>query len=163
MHGHGIGPHRACSHSCRRLGKSSPARTCCKNLSTRKVHLAFLDRHFYLDRGNQFIQLIFYRLLLAPYPLRIRANRIVFSAGQLFQIAAILLAPVVIRKFGEAGGIAAMQVATALMLALLALGPIQIASVAYIGYVSFQYMSEPGLFSLLMNRVSPGEQRAPRA
>ena len=64
----------------------------------------------------------------------------VFSAGQLFQIAAILLAPVVIRKFGEAGGIAAMQVATALMLALLALGPTQIASVAYIGYVSFQYM-----------------------
>jgi predicted MFS family arabinose efflux permease len=32
------------------------------------------------------------------------------------------------------------------------------AAAVYIGYMSFQYMSEPGIFNLLMNRVAPGER-----
>ena len=52
-----------------------------------------------------------------------------------------------------------MQLATALALALLA--PTQVtvvATVLYTSYMSFQYMSEPGIYSSLMNRVLPGQR-----
>jgi hypothetical protein len=53
-----------------------------------------------------------------------------------------------------------MQVATALSLAALALWTgATTASFAYGSYVVFQYMSEPGVFALLMNSV-PLAQRA---
>ncbi len=83
-----------------------------------------------------------------------------FSIVHLVQALAMLAAPVAIRHLGLARGISIMQLGTALSLGGLALcsGWTQ-ASFAYGGYMVFQYMSEPGLFALLMNSV-PVAQRA---
>jgi predicted MFS family arabinose efflux permease len=84
----------------------------------------------------------------------------IFSAGQLAQVAAILAAPIVLRRLGVIGGIAAMEIAAAVSLALLATAPAGLAAaLAYAAYMGFQYMSEPGTFSLLMSRV-PDRQRS---
>jgi predicted MFS family arabinose efflux permease len=82
-----------------------------------------------------------------------------FSAGQLAQVAAILLAPVVLRRFGLIRGIAGMQIAAGLALGSLAGSSAAAhAALSYTAYVAFQFMSEPGTFSLLMNKVAPGER-----
>jgi len=84
---------------------------------------------------------------------------VVFSISQAGQVAAVLLAPLALRKLGMVRGVAAMQFATALALMSLASGPAALAATAlYAGYASLQYMSEPGIYSLLMNRVAPGER-----
>jgi MFS family permease len=83
----------------------------------------------------------------------------VFSFAQAAQVIAILSAPLLLRRLGLTRGVAVMQLATALALALLA--PTQVAfvaSVLYTSYMSFQYMSEPGIYSSLMNRVLPGQR-----
>jgi len=83
----------------------------------------------------------------------------VFSVGQLSQVLAILVAPVVYRRFGLVAGIVYMQLATALTLAGLAIVPAASAAAAvYVGFMSFQWMSEPGMYSLLMNHVLPSER-----
>jgi len=52
-----------------------------------------------------------------------------------------------------------MQFGTACALAALAFSHSgAVAAVWYAGYMSLQYMSEPGLFSMLMERVRPGER-----
>ena len=88
---------------------------------------------------------------------------LVFSISQAGQVAAVLLAPWVLRKLGLVRGVAAMQLASAGVLAVLAAlssGPAALTAAAlYAGYSSFQYMSEPGTYSLLMNRV-PAEQHS---
>jgi MFS family permease len=83
----------------------------------------------------------------------------VFSSAQLAQVAAILCAPFFFRKFGTARAICGMELATAFgMLALaMAAGPMW-GAVAYTGYMTFQYMSEPGMFTFLMDRAAPGER-----
>jgi len=84
---------------------------------------------------------------------------LVFSYSQLTQVVVLLLAPAVIRKLGAVRGVASMQIATAAMLGLLALGLTgTAAALLYTAYMSFQYMSEPGLFSMLMGRVSASER-----
>ncbi len=84
---------------------------------------------------------------------------LVYSVAQLAQVLAVLAAPLVLRRAGEVRGIAAMQLTAALALVLLAAAPLPgIAALAYAGYVSFQYMSEPGVFKMLMNRVAAGER-----
>jgi MFS family permease len=85
---------------------------------------------------------------------------LVFSYSQIAQVFVILLAPAVLRWLGQVRGIAFMQVATAAMLGLLGLGFAGTtgAALLYVGYMSFQYMSEPGLFSMLMSRVKPAER-----
>jgi len=83
----------------------------------------------------------------------------VFSISQAAQVIAILSAPLLLRRLGLTRGVAVMQLATALVLALLA--PTQVALVAavlYTSYSSFQYMSEPGIYSSLMNRVRENER-----
>jgi MFS family permease len=83
----------------------------------------------------------------------------VFSASQLAQVAAVLLSPLVLRKFGTVRGIMGMQIATGFALAALARGPTGWAAAsAYAAYTSFQYMSEPGIFSLLTSGVRTEEQ-----
>jgi predicted MFS family arabinose efflux permease len=78
----------------------------------------------------------------------------VFSAAQLVQVAALLLAPAIIRRLGLLGGIVAMMAATALGLGALASQPPGSAAVtAYMAYMAFQWMSEPGLNTLLMNHI----------
>lgn len=83
-----------------------------------------------------------------------------FSGVHLAQAFAMLAAPVALSRLGLARGISALQFATALSLAALAIvTQSSAASLAYGAYVAFQYMSEPGVFALLMNSV-PSAQRA---
>jgi predicted MFS family arabinose efflux permease len=83
----------------------------------------------------------------------------VFSISQIMQVAAVLLAPLVFRRFGLVTGIIYMQVATAAALASLGLfhGLIE-ASFLYVGYTAFQWMSEPGMYSLLMDKLPPADR-----
>ncbi|HEX5226537.1 MAG TPA: MFS transporter [Bryobacteraceae bacterium] len=88
----------------------------------------------------------------------------VFSSSQLAQVLVILCAPFVFRRFGIVRGIWGMELATALAMAGLALagGPL-IAAAAYTAYMAFQYMSEPGMFTLLMDSVKDGERNSASA
>ncbi|MFL6353288.1 MAG: MFS transporter [Bryobacteraceae bacterium] len=84
---------------------------------------------------------------------------LIYSYSQLAQVVGVLLAPLVIKKIGAVRGVSSMQAATAVMLGLLALGLTgPVAAVLYTAYMAFQYMSEPGLLSMLMNRVKPSER-----
>jgi len=83
----------------------------------------------------------------------------IFSYSHVAQTLALLSASALLRKLGDVKGIAWCQAATGAALALLAFsssGPA--AAAVYIGYMSLQYMSGPGLFHLLMSRVAPGER-----
>jgi predicted MFS family arabinose efflux permease len=83
-----------------------------------------------------------------------------FSSVHLAQALAMLAAPIAMNRLGLARGISTMQFLTALSLAGLAIWTESaVASFAYCSYVVFQYMSEPGVFALLMNSV-PVAQRA---
>jgi MFS family permease len=82
-----------------------------------------------------------------------------FSAGQAVQVAALLIAPWLLRRFGTIPGLSLMQGTTALALASLASGVSGwIAAAVYTIYVASQYMTEPAIYSLLMERVSPEER-----
>jgi len=88
----------------------------------------------------------------------------VFSWSQAAQVGAVLLAPMAFRKFGVTRGIAGMEFATAVTLLALAAvtGPLS-AAVAYCAFMAVQYMSEPGMFTLLMDRVPIGERNSASA
>jgi predicted MFS family arabinose efflux permease len=92
--------------------------------------------------------------------LRMPAQRIgmVFSGSQLSQVLAMLVAPTIFRRFGLVNGIVYTQVATALALGCLAVGPAPSAAIVYACYTAFEWMNEPGMYSLLMNQVKPAEQ-----
>ena len=82
-----------------------------------------------------------------------------FSGGQLAQLFAMGLAPLLYRRFGLVAGISGAMVLTAVSLGGLAASDAVIAgALAYCFYMAFQWMSEPGLYSLLMNNVRPEEQ-----
>jgi MFS family permease len=83
----------------------------------------------------------------------------VFSVSQLAQVLAILAAPVIFRKFGLVSGIMYTQMAAALALGCLSAVPqVLSASTIFVGYTAFQWMSEPGMFTLLMNQVAASER-----
>jgi hypothetical protein len=93
--------------------------------------------------------------------LRMSVQRIgaLFSYSHVAQALALLSASVILKKLGDIRGIASCQLATGAALALLAFSSTGAGAAAiYIGYMSLQYMSEPGIFHLLMNRVAPGER-----
>jgi predicted MFS family arabinose efflux permease len=93
--------------------------------------------------------------------LRFPVERIgtIFSGSQLAQGATVLLAPLVFRRAGLVPGIVWMMAAAALGLAGLAAQPSGAAApLAYVAYMSFQWMSEPGLNTLLMNQVDERER-----
>jgi predicted MFS family arabinose efflux permease len=74
-------------------------------------------------------------------------------------VFAVLCAPLVIRRFGLVSGIVWMMAATALGLGWLAARvPGAAAVLGYGVYMAFQWMSEPGLNSLLMNEVNERER-----
>ena len=84
---------------------------------------------------------------------------VIFSAAQVVQVFAVLCAPLVIRRFGLVNGIVWMMAATALGLSSLAAQlPGVLAVLGYAAYMAFQWMSEPGLNTLLMNQVSERER-----
>jgi MFS family permease len=83
----------------------------------------------------------------------------IFSASQFSQVVAILLAPLIFRKCGLITGIMYMQIATAFALCGLSIAPgAASAALVYVGFMAFQWMSEPGMYSLLMNEVTPAER-----
>jgi len=93
--------------------------------------------------------------------LHFRVSEIGFvaAAGQGVQVAAILCAPLVLNRFGVIAGVMSMQMATGLALALLSSGSTGwVAAALYAFYMGFQYMSEPGTYSLLMDEVAPHER-----
>ncbi|HEV8306789.1 MAG TPA: MFS transporter [Methylomirabilota bacterium] len=84
---------------------------------------------------------------------------LVFSAGQLAQVGAILLAPVIVRRLGQVRGIMVIEIFTGLSLAFLAAGPVGlVAAMGYAGYLAFQWMDEPVMESLLMTQVAPAQR-----
>lgn len=83
----------------------------------------------------------------------------VFAVAQLTQVLAILVAPLVFRQFGLIAGVAYTQCACGLCLFWLALGGNGLVSaVAYAGYSAFDWMSDPGMYTLLMTKVHEGER-----
>jgi MFS family permease len=79
-----------------------------------------------------------------------------FSYAQLSQVVAIMVSPIVFRKFGMVEGIAYIQIAAAITLGILATcSRAPLASVIYVGYMALHWMTEPGMMLLLMNRVAP--------
>ena len=88
----------------------------------------------------------------------------IFSVSQGVQFAALLCAPLLFRRAGVSAGIMLTQVATAAALGLLALArtPMQ-ASWIYWAYMAAQYMNEPGIYSLLMDRVPASEHNGASA
>lgn len=89
----------------------------------------------------------------------VKSIGLVFSLSQAVQLAALLSAPAILRRLGTVNGIACMQAGMAASLALLALNPsAAMAAAAYAAYMSFQCMSEPGTFTLLMSRVEERER-----
>lgn len=82
----------------------------------------------------------------------------VFSTGQLLQVLTMLSGPLLIRRMGEKRFIFVTSVMTALILLALATGPSWASIWIYLTYLSCQYMGEPSLFALLMNRVTEQER-----
>jgi MFS family permease len=82
-----------------------------------------------------------------------------FSAAHVAQAGAVLMAPVVLRRFGLTRGVSGMQFATAMALIGLSLagGPAT-AGLAFAAYTMSQYMTEPGMFTFLMDTASPDER-----
>jgi MFS family permease len=102
----------------------------------------------------------FFNVYFAQH-LRLPVERIgtIFSFSHLAQVVAILSAPLLLRRVAAIKGISSAQLATALMLAFLAFTTTPAAAaVTYVAYMAFQYMTEPCLFTVLMDRVAPAER-----
>ena len=83
----------------------------------------------------------------------------VLSISSLCQVLGVLAAPLLFRRFGLVPAMAGAQVLIAVLLAGLAGTSAAVpASILYVAYTGLLWMSEPGLFTLLMSRVSPAEQ-----
>ncbi|HYL75281.1 MAG TPA: MFS transporter [Bryobacteraceae bacterium] len=106
---------------------------------------------------NPFFNVFFVRRIQLP----VEKLGYVFSGSQIAQVLAILATPLIFRKFGLTRSIAGMQLGTAFaLLALAAAGGPWWAAGAYAGYMMSQYMSEPGMFTLLMESVRVGERNS---
>ena len=83
----------------------------------------------------------------------------VFSVSQIAQFVAVLCAPLLIRRMGTIKAVISTQLATALCLVLIGLSrsPMQ-AIVCFILFCGFQFMSGPGIYCLLMDRIPDYER-----
>ena len=89
----------------------------------------------------------------------LRSIGTVFSVSQSAQVVAVLAVPFLFKRFGLIYGIVVTQLAACFCLCLLAIvGSPLTAAAIYVGLTAFQWMNEPGLYSLLMGNV-PAEQR----
>jgi predicted MFS family arabinose efflux permease len=66
----------------------------------------------------------------------------------------------VLRRLGMVPGIASMHFGVAVVLGLFALGPrtFWAAAALYMAFMAFQFMCEPGVFTLLMTQVETNER-----
>lgn len=84
---------------------------------------------------------------------------LIMSGSQLAQVVALMLAPLILRRLGIVSGTAAMLMASALAMGGLAAGPIGWAAAAvFMAYTSCQWMTDPGINTLLMDRVREQER-----
>jgi MFS family permease len=82
-----------------------------------------------------------------------------FSIAQLLQAGAVLLMPFVLRRTGLISGIMAAQLTAAAAIGLLAVGHgVLHAEVLYCAFMAAQHMCDPGLQSLLMDRIAAEER-----
>ena len=94
----------------------------------------------------------FFNTFFARLQMPVSRIGLLFSISQLAQTAAVLLAPLALRKLGLLRGVASMQLATGAALGVLALTTnVPGAALLYALYMSVQYMSEPGMYSYLMD------------
>jgi MFS family permease len=79
---------------------------------------------------------------------------LIYTVSQVFQIAAILIAPLLYRKIGLVAGIALTQIGTASMLWGLAHASAPSSAIGiYVLFCGLQWMSGAGISTLLMNRT----------
>ncbi len=97
----------------------------------------------------------FFNTFFARHGTPVERIGVIYSTGQMAQVAALLLSPLVLRRFGTLPGIAMMQAATGAALACLAWLPPGAGPAVYAAFMACQYMSEPGMYALLMERVAP--------
>jgi MFS family permease len=84
---------------------------------------------------------------------------LVFSLSQGLQVIAVLLSPLLLRRLGLVRGVAFMQLASAVAVAAIASAPVAAAAALFYAlHTSFQYMDDPGVYSLVMNQVSPAQR-----
>jgi len=104
---------------------------------------------------NPFLNVYFSRLRLP-----VEQIGSLFSAAHVAQAGAVLMAPIVLRRFGLTRGVSGMQFTTAIALLGLSAagGPIS-AGLAFAAYTMSQYMTEPGMFTFLMDSA-PAEERS---
>jgi predicted MFS family arabinose efflux permease len=83
----------------------------------------------------------------------------IFSAGQMSQIAALMIMPLLLRNMRLLSAVCLAQVVAAVtLMALSVTSSMQTAALVYVTYMSAQYVSEPRLFALLMGRLRPEQQ-----
>jgi MFS family permease len=88
---------------------------------------------------------------------------LLFSVVQVVQLCMGLLTPMVFRALGLVKGIAATQIAAALLLwAMAAATEARLAVVLYLTFSAAQWMSSPGLYNLLMS-ATPDRERSSAA
>jgi len=84
---------------------------------------------------------------------------LIFSAAQLVQLCVTLMTPMLFRALGLVNGIVVTQLLTAVALGCLAgTQSAQLAVPLYMGFFGLQWMSAPGMYTLLMSRVPEEEQ-----
>jgi MFS family permease len=101
----------------------------------------------------------FFNVFFARLQMPVAQIGTVFSLAHVAQAVAVLMAPIALKKFGLTRGVSGMQFVTALALVAIACatGPIP-ASLAFIAFTMAQYMTEPGMFTFLMDAVPPAER-----
>jgi len=85
---------------------------------------------------------------------------VIFSVAQLLQFTAVLLSPLLYRRFGRIVGVGFAQAMTAA--ALLCMGvthSVPLAVTYYFAYCGMQWMTGPGIYSFLMDHI-PDEERS---
>ena len=106
------------------------------------------------DSFSPFANIYFARYLHMSLP----QIGLTFSLSYFAQVLTVLAAPLVFRKFGLVAGIAYLQIAASIALGSLAMAHgIATGGFIYVAYTALQ-CSDPGMYSLLMNRVAPEER-----
>lgn len=82
-----------------------------------------------------------------------------YSLSQFSQVLAVLAAPLLFRRIGLVKGVMFTQIAAGISLVSLAVAPSGIwTTVFYTMFSAFEWMNEPGIFTLLMSRVKAEER-----
>ncbi|HEY6466943.1 MAG TPA: MFS transporter [Candidatus Acidoferrales bacterium] len=82
-----------------------------------------------------------------------------YSLSHVSQVLAVLVAPLLFRRIGLVRGVMFTQIAAGISLAVLALVPSGFWTAAlYTVFSAFEWMNEPGIFTLLMSRVQAEER-----